>query len=187
MISLQEPKIYIDQHCEVHDLLSSVACKDFADFDYVDIRPGAVYVVGSDTMIKSSDKRRNIVEYVLAHIVFSKPVEGATTILGQFARFPTQDLIESGRIIVLAGGPLEKKYRHVYFENFLQRLMNFEENIAAQQRTNEIYNKVNKPFKFLMFNESSCAILTGFGLLPHAPVIINNKGMNSFFILIKFT
>jgi len=145
-------KIHIDEKCEVHDLLSARASGDFTDFESVDICPGAVYVLGRDTMVRSNNKIRNIVESKLAHIVFSNPAEGATTMLGQFRRFGTRDLIESGQIMVLTGGDLPDNYRYFQFENFCQRMMNFEENIMCMDRTNEIYHKVDKPYKFLFLN-----------------------------------
>jgi len=147
-----DPKIYIDEKCEVHDLLSSVAAGDFVDFESVNICPGAVYVLGRDTMIQSDNKIRNIIESKLAHIVFSNPAEGATTMLGQFQRFGTRDLIESGQIMVLTGGDLPGNYRYFQFENFCQRMMNFEENIICMDRTDEIYRKGIKPYTFLFLN-----------------------------------
>jgi hypothetical protein len=147
-----ELKIYIDKKCEVHDLLTVIAAGDFEDFDSVDVIPGAVYVLGRDSMAHCNDKIRNIVESNLAHIVFSNPAEGASTMLGQFRRFGTRDLIESGKIMVLTGGDLPANYRYFQFENFCQRMMNFEENITCMNRTSEIYNKLNKPYKFLFLN-----------------------------------
>ena len=179
-----DPKIYIDEKCEVHDLLSSRAVGDFTDFESVDICPGAVYVLGRDTMVRSNNKIRNVVESKLAHIVFSNPAEGATTMLGQFQRFGTRDLIESGQIMVLTGGDLPGNYRYFQFENFCQRMMNFEENIACMDRTNEIYNKVDKPYKFLFLNGRMrphrkwlLLKLSDMGLLPHSLYTnLDNKG-----------
>ena len=145
-------KIYLDEFCEVHDLLKDIAAGDFADFDSQIICPGAVYVLGRDTMVRCNNKIRDVVESNLAHIVFSNPAEGATTMLGQFQRFGTRDLIESGKIMVLTGGNLPGNYRYFQFENFCQRMMNFEENITCMSRTSEIYAKVNKPYKFLFLN-----------------------------------
>jgi hypothetical protein len=144
--------IYLDEFCEVHDLLKDIAAGDFTDFESEVIRPGAVYVLGRDTMVRCNNKIRNIVESNLAHVVFSNPAEGATTMLGQFQRFGTRDLIESGKIMVLTGGNLPGGYRYFQFENFCQRMMNFEENITCMDRTNEIYEKINKPYKFLFLN-----------------------------------
>ncbi len=147
-----ELKIYIDKKCEVHDLLTNIATGDFDDFDSVDVIQGAVYVLGRDSMAHCNAKIRNVVESNLAHIVFSNPAEGAVTMLGQFHRFGTRDLIESGKIMVLTGGDLPANYRYFQFENFCQRMMNFEENITCMNRTSEIYNKLNKPYKFLFLN-----------------------------------
>lgn len=149
---MQRLKIYIDHRCEVHDLLSCIADGDFSDFESVDIVPGAVYVVGRDTMVSSSAKIRKTVESNLAHVVFSNPAEGATTMMGQFQRFSTRDLIESGKILVLTGGDLPSNYRYFQFENFCQRMLNFEENISCMVRTDEIYKKITKPYKFLFLN-----------------------------------
>ncbi len=125
---------------------------DFQDFSSVSIQFGAVYVLGRNSMIKHAAQIRSIIESGSAHIVFSIPTEGATTILGQFERLPTRDLIESGRIFVLSGSPIDSRYRHFYYEHFLQRILNFDENLACIQRTNEIYSNVDKPYKFLMLN-----------------------------------
>jgi hypothetical protein len=147
-----DPKIYIDIKCEVDDLLLPIALDKFEDFDSVNVRPGAVYVLGRDTMIRSSAKIRNIVEQRLAHIVFSNPAEGATTMQGQFERFNVRDLIDSGQIIVLSGGDLDNRYRYFRFENFFQRLMNFDENIESMNCIDEIFNNTIKPYKFLFLN-----------------------------------
>ena len=149
---MQNLKIFIDTRCEVHDLLSDIASGDFADFDSIDIQSDAVYVVGKDTMMRSANRIRSIIESDAAHIVFSNPVEGATTLLGQIERFSLKDVIVSGRIMILSGSPLGPQYRHCCFENFLQRVMNFDENLDCTKRTNEIFTKISKPFKFLMLN-----------------------------------
>jgi len=149
---LPAARIYVDEYCEVHDLLKDIAAGDFADFESEEIRPGAVYVLGRDTMVRCNNKIRCVVESGLAHVVFSNPAEGATTMLGQFQRLGTRDLIESGKIMVLTGGNLPDNYRYFQFENFCQRMMNFEENITCMSRTSEIYAKVNKPYKFLFLN-----------------------------------
>ena len=145
-------KLYVDQYCEVHDLLTRYFLDDFTDFDSVNIRAGAVYVLGRDTMIRSATKIRSIVESKLAHIVFSNPAEGSSTMLGQFERFSVRDLIESGQIMVLSGGGLDSRYRYFQFDNFFRRMMQFDENLAAMNRTDEIYCKTEKPYTFLMLN-----------------------------------
>jgi hypothetical protein len=54
--------------------------------------------------------------------------------------------------MILTGGNLPGNYRYFQFENFCQRMMNFEENITCMSRTSEIYAKVDKPYKFLFLN-----------------------------------
>jgi hypothetical protein len=149
---VHDPKLYVDQYCEVHDLLTRYFLNDFVDFESVTIRKGAVYVLGRDTMIHSAKKIRSIVESNLAHIVFSNPAEGSSTMLGQFERFSVSDLIESGKIMILSGGDLDSRYRYFQFDNFFYRMMQFDENVAAMNRSDEIYTKTEKPYTFLMLN-----------------------------------
>jgi hypothetical protein len=146
------PKIYIDARCEIEDLLTPIVLDVFEDFENQHIRPGAVYVLGRNTMIRSAAKIRDIVEKQIAHVVFSNPAEGATTMQGQFERFSVRDLIESGQIMILSGGDLPRQYRYIKFENFFYRIMNFDENIKCMQRTDEIFDKTVKPYKFLFLN-----------------------------------
>ena len=152
MNALLAARIYVDEYCEVHDLLRPYVYKDFADFESLTIDPGAVYVLGRDAMIRNGNKIRGIVESKTAHIVFSNPAEGAVTMLGQFQKFTVKDLIESGKIMVLTGGDLPGNYRYFQFENFCKRILDFEENISCMSRTNEIYRKGIKPYTFLFLN-----------------------------------
>ena len=109
-------------------------------------------MLGRDAMIQHGNKIRSIVDTGLAHIVFSNPAEGAVTMLGQFQKFTVRDLIESGKIMVLTGGDLPTNYRYFQFENFCKRMLDFDENLACMDRTDEIYNKLAKPYTFLFLN-----------------------------------
>jgi hypothetical protein len=146
------PKIFVDVFCEIHDVLSSIAAGDFYNFSDVNIEPGAVYVIGRNEWSKNQARIRDIVENKVAHIVFSNPAEGSTTMLGQLHHLGISDLAITGQIMILAGSEMDSAYRVLPFENFLHRMVNFEENIQCIGRTEEIYNKVDKPYLFLMLN-----------------------------------
>jgi hypothetical protein len=146
------PKIFVDVFCEIHDVLSSIAAGDFYNFSDVDIEPGAVYVIGRNEWSKNQARIRDIVENKVAHIVFSNPAEGSTTMLGQLHHLGISDLAITGQIMILAGSEMDPAYRVLPFENFLHRMVNFEENIQCISHTEEIYNKVDKPYLFLMLN-----------------------------------
>ena len=146
------PKIFVDVFCEIHDVLSSIAAGDFYNFSDVNIEPGAVYVIGRNEWSKNQARIRDIVENKVAHIVFSNPAEGSTTMLGQLHHLGISDLAITGQIMILAGSEMDPAYRVLPFENFLHRMVNFEENIQCIGRTEEIYNKVDKPYLFLMLN-----------------------------------
>lgn len=149
---MQTPKIYLDVFCEIHDVLKPIAAGEFYDFAEQPIVPGAVYVIGRNEWSKNHDRIRNIVENKIAHIIFSNPAEGSTTMLGQLHRLGIIDLAVTGQIMLLTGSEMDPAYRALPFENFLHRMINFEENIQCITRTEEIYNKLDKPYLFLMLN-----------------------------------
>jgi hypothetical protein len=72
--------------------------------------------------------------------------------LGQLRHLGISDLAITGQIMLLTGSEMDPAYRALPFENFLHRMVNFEENIQCIDQTEEIYNKVDKPYLFLMLN-----------------------------------
>jgi len=62
------------------------------------------------------------------------------------------DLVREGKILVIGGADLAPEYGIITHEHFLPRILDYEENIQAQQHTEEIFTKTNKPYKFLFLN-----------------------------------
>lgn len=149
---MQIPNIYIDTFCEIHDILSPIAAGDFWDFDAEPIEPGAIYVIGRVALNKSYAKVAEIIKNKTAHIVFSNPAEGSLTMHGQLRHLNLTKWAEIGDIMIIAGAPMHKKYRHIWYDHFLHRVVNFEENMGCISRTHEIYDKLDKPFNFLFLN-----------------------------------
>lgn len=146
------PRVYLDNFCEVHDILRPYADGDFWQFDQIEIDPGAVYVIGRLEMDRCKTLIREIVDKNLAKIFFSNPAEGSETMLGQFQRLTIQDLAQDGKIMILSGGGLSPHIKYLWYEHFLHRMLNFENNIDAMQSIKDIYGKKNKPYKFLFLN-----------------------------------
>lgn len=138
--------------CEIHDVLKPILDGEFCDFAEVKIEPGAVYVIGRNEWSRNQDRIRNIVEQGIAHIMFSNPAEGSTTMLGQLHHLGISDLASAGKIMLLTGCEMDPSYRALPFENFLHRMINFEENIDCISQTDKIYESVDKPYLFLMLN-----------------------------------
>jgi hypothetical protein len=62
------------------------------------------------------------------------------------------DLVQQNKILLIGGGDMEPSYPCLQYESFLPKILDYQENIQAQTRQAEIFNKSNKPYKFLFLN-----------------------------------
>jgi hypothetical protein len=62
------------------------------------------------------------------------------------------NLAQNKKIMILAGGDMSPEFNYHKFDNFAVRILGFDENLLAQQRTHEIFEKTIKPYKFLFLN-----------------------------------
>jgi hypothetical protein len=145
-------KIYVDVHCEVESLLRPIAIDMFNDFDKIEIEPGAVYVIGRNEMARCYKRVKEVIDSNQAHIVFSNPAEGSSTMHGQFQHLNLTDWAKQHKLLILAGGDMESDYKYLTFEHFAYKLMLMPENVQSIKRTQEIFDKKEKPYKFLFLN-----------------------------------
>jgi hypothetical protein len=47
---------------------------------------------------------------------------------------------------------MESAYKYIRYDHFLSVILNYDENVAAQSRTDEIFSKTDKPYKFFFLN-----------------------------------
>jgi hypothetical protein len=143
-------KLVLDTFCEVYDLLKPWMDHDFWDFANHDIVPGAIYLISRKELLANIDKVRHCVENNLARIVFSNPAEGSETLVGQSAR--VRDLLSDRRMIVIGGGDMDDSYPCLQYDSFLPKILDYDENLKAIERSEEIYQLLEKPYKFLFLN-----------------------------------
>ena len=144
--------IFLDRASEAYDLLAPLATKDFHRLGEIGIVPDSIYVIGRIEMDASRNMVEEIIQQQSATIVFINAAEGSETMLGQFYSLRIKEWANQGRILVITGGEIDDHYRHLTIEYFLIRLHDFQENISAQARTFEIFEKREKPYKFLFLN-----------------------------------
>jgi hypothetical protein len=145
-------KLVLDTFCEVYDLLEPWMDHDFWDFSTHEIVSGAVYLVSRKEVLKNLDKVRAIAESGQALLVFSNPAEGSETLAGQCANARIQDLAHDKKILIIGGGDMDTRWPCLQYDSFLPKILDYNENIAAASRSNEIYSKPVKPYKFLFLN-----------------------------------
>jgi hypothetical protein len=145
-------ELILDVECEVYAQLNPYADDEFRDFSRQEIVPGAVYVIGRIQSAIHIDKIKHLAESGQAIIVFSNPAEGSETIASAVARLGLMPLIEAKKVLLLGGGDMEEKYPYYRYDCFLVKILDYLSNKKAMKRTHEIFEKKDKPYKFLFLN-----------------------------------
>jgi hypothetical protein len=145
-------KLVLDTFCEVYDLLEPCMDHDFWDFSTHEIISGAVYLVSRKEVLKNINKVRAIADSGQALLVFSNPAEGSETLAGQCANARIQDLAHDKKILIIGGGDMDARWPCLQYDSFLPKILDYDENLAAASRSNEIYSNSVKPYKFLFLN-----------------------------------
>jgi len=146
------PEIYLDYHCEITEYVKHYAKDVFGSFCDYPITPGAVYVLGRSQMKQHAERVRNIIESRQAHIVFSNPAEGSETFYGQIHYLGVRDLVVNGSLPVISGGDIDPGWRNLPYDSFVNGVLQMAENNVATRRFDEIFEKKDKPYKFLFLN-----------------------------------
>ena len=157
-------KLYVDRYCEISDMLTQETTEQFYGFEKLTIEPGATYVVGRVQLRDNAEQIRHIVINGIARIIFSNPAEGSETFVQHLRLYGVEDLVLSGRLPIIVGGTVPDAYPHLLYDHFLTQPFRYEENCAAANRTNEIFEKKHKPYKFLFLNGRS---------RPHRRALLN--------------
>jgi hypothetical protein len=145
-------KLVLDTFCEVYDLLEPWMDHNFWDFSTHKIVSDAVYLVSRKEVLKNLDKVRDIANSGQALLVFSNPAEGSETLIGQCTSAGIQNLAYDKKILIVGGGDMDARWPCLQYDSFLPKILDYDENIAAASRSNEIYSKPVKPYKFLFLN-----------------------------------
>lgn len=150
---LKRCKLVIDVKCEVADLLWDYADDRFSDFSRHTLIPGAVYVIGRDQWLRYYPQLRGLVENNTIKIVFCHPTEGSSTIKNQCERvYKNSDLLLSKNMLLIGGAEMPSEWPCLAYENFLPMIIEPDGNSATMTQMNEIYKKLEKPYKFLFLN-----------------------------------
>jgi hypothetical protein len=148
-------KLIVDTQCEVYELLKGIADGEFWDLAHHDIVPGACYMIGRMQFRQNIGLIRNLAETGQVTVVLSNPAEGSDTIRWQCKNLGIEDLVKSGQILVLAGGDADSGYQLLRYDSFMVKILDYLTNCESMKRTAEIYNKSDKPYKFLFLNGRS--------------------------------
>jgi hypothetical protein len=145
-------KLILDNFCEVYDLLAHWADDSFWDLNQHTIIPGALYLIGSQQFFEHKDKICHLIQNNVITAGLSNPAEGSATIKWKIHRLGLVDFIQQGKMFVISGGNIEPGYNALIYDSFLPKVLDYEENLQAIDQAQDIYKKINKPYKFLFLN-----------------------------------
>ena len=162
---LNNRKLILDAFCGVYDLLQPWADGEFWNFGQHTVVPGAVYLM-SFKEYATNPQVRTLVEQNTIKLVLSIPSEGSLTLIEKCDELQITDLALAGKVLLLAGGDMDDRWQYLQYDYFLPSLFNSfsgsvnessvtniaEINNSALVRSNEIFEKTDKPYKFLFLN-----------------------------------
>jgi hypothetical protein len=144
-------KVFVDSFCEVKDFTKDFQDEEFYDFSQVKIVPGAVYIISRQqfsvhaALIKQLTELKNIIP------VLANPAEGSQTMLHQINGLGILDLVQRGKILIISGGNMQSDVPHLYYENFLPKILDYTENTQAAAEYKKQWS-IKRPYKFLFLN-----------------------------------
>lgn len=144
--------LIVDTFSEVYQILKPWITQDFWDFESHDLVPNSVYVLGRKQFMDHRDKVASMIGDSRYVIFFDNAAEGSWTLVSQLKMLKLDDVARQKKILIIGGGDMDDDYAYVSWEHFLSAILDYEENRLAMSRSMEIYEKKNKPYKFLFLN-----------------------------------
>jgi hypothetical protein len=145
-------KLILDTFCEVYDHLKPYADGEFWEFDQHTVVPGAVYVIGRQQFGKYKQQLLDLINAGTIKAILSNPHEGSDTLRGLCNIYNIVDQVRQKKILLIGGGDMDDEWPCLQYDSFLPKVLDYDENLQAQSRSNEIYDKLAKPYKFLFLN-----------------------------------
>ena len=144
-------KFVVDNFCEVEEQLSPIADDIFYDLTKHTIVSNAIYVIGRQQFTANTSYIKQLIENDTIKVIFSNPAEGADTMYWQCKMLGIYELVKQGKILIITGGYLPPDMPHLYYENFLTKVLDYDENLTAAAEYKQT-NLSTRPYKFLFLN-----------------------------------
>jgi hypothetical protein len=146
-------KLIVDVFGEVYDLLKPWADEEFYDFGLHTICPESIYLIGRAQFNFHKHRIRDLVENNVIKVILCNPAEGSQTLANHCESVHNcADLIKQKRMLLIGGGEMDPSWTYLLYDSFLPKVHDYEGNLLAMSRSQEIYDKPQKPYKFLFLN-----------------------------------
>ena len=146
-------RLIVDTRSEIYRDLKPWTDDIFWHLDRHEFVPDAIYIIGRNQFQAHHEIIRSAVDKKNIHVVFSNPHEGSQTVRWQLASYGIQELVRSGKILVISGGDIEPGFAHYQHETFVSKCFEYRENLEAQQH--DVASTTKKPYQYLFLNGRS--------------------------------
>lgn len=143
-------RLICDTSCEIYPEIQHLVDDTFWDFEQYKPDPTDVVVLARQTVNRYADQVKQLTQTCLP--VLANPSEGSQTLKLQCQRLGLIDLIQNKKLLLIGCGDMEPKLNCMVYDHYAYRATCYESNREQGTRVDEIYNKLNKPYKFLFLN-----------------------------------
>ena len=147
--------LVIDTLSEVYKILLPWSTHEFWNFASHTPVPNSIYIVGRQQYLDNREKFHLMAQDPRYIMVFGNSAEGSEALVNQLQQIGLAQLILDHKALLISGSVLDSKYPHILHDHFLEKILDYDENVAAMQRSEEIYTQVDKPYDFLFLNGRS--------------------------------
>ena len=144
-------KLIVDAFCEVKDFVRPWQDQEFYNFAQHELVKSAIYVISRQQFAENIKQIKDLACSGTILPVLGNPVEGSETMFNQIQGLGIVELVQQNRILVITGGHLQPDVPHLYFENFLPKILDYTENIQAVEYYGTHWTS-QRPYKFLCLN-----------------------------------
>lgn len=144
-------KLLVDAFCEVREFTKEFQDAEFYDFAQEDPVPGAVYLISRQQFTVNVERIKELATAGTILPILGNPAEGSETMFRQIEGLGIVDLVRQGKILLVVGGYMPEDIPSLYHENFLPKILDYDENLQAIQAYQTQYSTV-RPYKFLFLN-----------------------------------
>jgi len=146
------PRLVCDTSCEIYPEIKHLIDDTFWDFAQYNPPADSVVIFARQTVNHHFDRIKDLASKGFFLPVLANPSEGSITLKLQCQQLGLLDLIRDGKMLLIGGGNMELEFNCLVYDHYAYRATCYESNSEQCARVDEIYNKLNKPYKFLFLN-----------------------------------
>ena len=147
---LGNQKIICDTSCEIYPEIQHLVDDTFWEFDHP--KENSITIFARQTVNRHHAKIKELATAGFFLPVLANPSEGSIVLKLQCQRLGLLELVQDKKLLLVGCGDMEPELNCLVYDCYLNRVIGYEQNIEQSARADEIYNKKNKPYKFLFLN-----------------------------------